>query len=737
MYSIFRTLTSAGSRYVVYPAIALLLLLTGFSQVFAQHRQSTQWSADGYSFYTLEKGDIIKTDSRTGAKTLVLGQDKLVLPGQAQPVAVRRFTLSADRSKILIMSNTRRVWRYDTKGDYFLYDLASASLKQIGKGLPGSSLMFAKLSPDDSKVAYVSQHNVYCEDLASGKITRLTSDGTDRVINGTFDWAYEEEFGCRDGFRWSPDGKNIAYWQIDATHIRNYLMLNTTDSLYSFAVPVEYPKAGEDPSSCKIGIVSAEGGQTRWMKVPGDPVQHYIPRMEWTPDSKELIIQQLNRLQNESKVMLCDAKAGTARTIYSEKDAAWIDIKSRWNEDDPSGWEWLNGGKEFIWVSEKDGWRHIYRVSRTGKESLITKGNYDMMSISLIDEKGGLIYFMASPDNAAQSYLYSVKLAGGKASRVTPQAESGTHDYEISPSGKVAFHSYSNTMKLVQGEILSLPDYKVLQQGQSHTMPLPPGTPPVEFFKVKTGDGVELDGWMAKPANFDPAKKYPVLFYVYGEPASQTVTDRFGQGRNRLYNDLAQDGYIYISVENRGAPAPKGREWRKSIYKNIGILNIRDQAMAAKEILKWPFVDSSRVAVWGWSGGGSSTLNLMFQYPEIYKTGIAVAAVGSQLSYDNIYQERYMGNPREDNAPFIKGSPITHAKDLRGNLLYIHGTGDDNVHYQNAELLINELVKYNKQFQLMAYPNRTHSISEGEGTSEHLSTLFSNYLKLHCPPGGR
>lgn len=261
-----------------------------------------------------------------------------------------------------------------------------------------------------------------------------------------------------------------------------------------------------------------------------------------------------------------------------------------------------------------------------------------------------------------------------------------------------------------------------------------------EFFKIKTIDGIEMDGWMVKPTNFDPSKKYPVVFTVYGEPAGQTVTDTYGIGRNRLYvGCMADDGYIYMSVEGRGAPAPKGSAWRKSVYKSIGIINIRDQAMAAKEILKWPFVDSTRIAVHGWSGGGSSTLNLMFQYPEIYKTGIAVAAVGWQLSYDNIYQERYMGVPTDDagREPFIKGSPVTYAKNLRGNLLYIHGTGDDNVHYRNAELLINELIKYNRQFQLMSYPNRTHGIFEGAGTTEHLHTLFTQYLKEHCPPGGR
>jgi dipeptidyl-peptidase-4 len=260
----------------------------------------------------------------------------------------------------------------------------------------------------------------------------------------------------------------------------------------------------------------------------------------------------------------------------------------------------------------------------------------------------------------------------------------------------------------------------------------------MEFFKVKTVDGVGVDGWMVKPNHFDSTKKYPVVFFVYTEIAEETVKDKYGTGHNPLYlGNMEDDGYVYMSVDNRGTPSPKGAAWRKASYKKIGRVNIRDQAMAAKEILKWPWVDSSRIAVWGWSGGGSATLNLLFQYPEIYKTGLAFAAEGNMLTYDNIYQERYMGIPQENMEDYINGSAITYAKNLQGNLLYVHGTGDDNVHYNNAEMLINELVKYNKKFQLMIYPNRTHAISEGPGTGLHLRTLYTNYLKEHCPGGPR
>jgi dipeptidyl-peptidase-4 len=293
-------------------------------------------------------------------------------------------------------------------------------------------------------------------------------------------------------------------------------------------------------------------------------------------------------------------------------------------------------------------------------------------------------------------------------------------------------------------EWLRLPEHKAIKEADDITKKIAAGAnapKKVEFFKVKTEDGIELDAWMVKPANFDPAKKYPIVFTVYGEPASATVKDSWGTGRNGLYvGDMAKDGYIYASVDNRGTPSPRGRAWRKAIYRKIGVVNIRDMAMGAKAIFEqFPFIDTDRVAVHGWSGGGSSTLNLLFQYPNLFKTGIAVAAVADQLSYDNIYQERYMGIPQENREDFVDGSPLTHAKKMQDNqnLLYIHGTGDDNVHYQNAEKLLNEMIKYNKQFQFMPYPNRSHGIFEGEGTSRHLHTLFTNYLKLHCPPGGK
>ncbi len=721
--------------------ITLLLLLPLFT--FAQ--KDIYWSADGNSYYQQEEGNIVQYTLPQNSKTVLVKKENLVPAGKTIPLPVKSFKFSDNRQQLLIYTNTKKVWRLDTRGDYWIYDLATKQLKQAGKERPGSSLMFAKFSPDGTKIAYVSEYNLYVEDIATGTAKAITTNGNRKLINGTFDWAYEEEFFCRDGFRWSPDSKQIAFWQIDANGTKDYMMLNNTDSIYAKTIPVEYPVAGELPSKYKIGVANVSTANIQWMQIPDDAnLRTYVPRMEWAANNTELIIQHLNRKQNESNILLCNADTGNSTIIYTEKYPAWIDILPLWDNDYASGgWDWLNNRKEFLWASEKDGWRHLYRIGRDGKnETLITKGNYDVMDISTIDEKGGYVYFHASVTNATQKYLYRTKLDGsGLPELLSPAKQSGTHSYKISPNGKFAKHDFSNYYTESVTEWISLPNHK----GLNGTNPVNDAVSKadkskskIEFFTIKTEEGIEMDAWMVKPHNFDASKKYPVVFYVYTEPWGQNVTDEYGVADNFLYGgDMSKDGYIYISIDNRGTPVPKGREWRKVVYRKIGLVNIRDQAMAAKEILKWKFVDANRVAVWGWSGGGSATLNLMFQFPDIYKTGIAVAAVGNQLTYDNIYQERYMGLPQENKQDFVNGSPITYAKNLKGNLLYIHGTGDDNVHYNNAEMLFNELIKYNRQFQMMTYPNRTHSISEGEGTFEHLQKLYTTYLREKCPPGGR
>ncbi|MCF8246514.1 MAG: S9 family peptidase [Saprospiraceae bacterium] len=721
---------------------SILIVFCSFAAISTSLGQQIKWASDGNSYLTSEDGGIVKYTLPALDKNVVVAKDLLKPEGADAPLKVEGFSITDDGNRALIYTNSKRVWRQKTRGDYWLFDLKTKSLMQLGKGRPASSLMFAKLSPDGTRAAYVSERNVYVEEISSGVIKKLTDDlGTKKLINGTFDWVYEEEFFCRDGFRWAPDSKSIAYWQIDANKIRDFYMINNTDSVYSQIVPVEYPKVGDPPSPARIGVVDIANAKTTWMNVPGDPAQHYLVRMEWTPDGTQIILQQLNRKQNESKIMLCEPNSGNTKTIFTETDEAWVSTVNEWSND-ATGWYWLDGGKSFLWPSEKDGWEHLFVISTDGKkESLLTKGDYDVISLDRIDEKGGQVYFSASPNSAIQKYLYKVPLNGkGKAEQITATNLPGTHSYTISPNGKYARHRFSNYFTKPTTTWVELPSDKPLV-GQEVVAkgydPKAKENSNVEFFKVTTEDGVEMDGWMKKPNNFDPNKKYPVVFYVYGEPAGATVADSYGSANDFIYSgDLSEDGYIHVSIDNRGTPAPKGRAWRKAIYRNIGQVNIRDQAMGAKKILEAAYCDTSRVAVWGWSGGGSSTLNLMFQYPEIYKTGVSIAPVTSSLFYDNIYTERYMGLPQENMADYTAGAALTHAKNLKGNLMLVHGTGDDNVHFQNAEMLVNELVKYNKQFQYMAYPMRSHGLSEGEGTFLHLSTMVSKFLNENCPPGG-
>jgi len=703
------------------------------------------WEMEGDDFTCLEKTDsgyqITQYDPADELKRTVLADSRQLSPaGSSYPLNVENYTWYPRFNLLLIFTNSKRVWRAHTRGDFWVFDRESGKLIKLGNTLPPSSLQFAKISPDGTMAAFVSGHNIYVETLSDGRIRQLTTDGTATIINGTFDWAYEEELFCRDGFRWSPDSKTIAYWQVNASGIRDFLMIDNTDSIYSFTIPVQYPKVGYNPSSVKIGVVDVASGHTRWMHIPGDPVQHYLPRMDWAHNSRELMVQQFNRRQDSTWLYLVDTRTAAARVVYEEGDPAWVDINYFWQYDRP-GWDWINGGKQFLWTTEKDGWKHVYCLDRDGaNERLVTKGNYDVIDLAGIDRKDGLLYFTASPENATRQYLYVTRLDGkGDATRISPQEEKGTHTYHFSPSGTYAVHIFSNHNTPPISELVRPRDGKILKSAplykiSSARLQLMLRNP-MSFFRITTSEGVTMDGWMIRPAHFDSTKKYPVLFYVYGEPAACTVKDRFSP--NPWYQKLADTGYVIISMDNRGTPAPKGRQWRKAIVHNIGILNVHDQAMGAEQILKWPWVDTSRIAVWGWSGGGSSTQSLMFKYPGIYKTGMAVAGVSNLLFYDNIYEERYMGLIPKDLKYYQEGSPVNYAAGLQGNLLIIHGSGDDNVHYQNQEALINALVKAGKQFRMMEYPNRTHGISEGAGTTRHLYQLLTTYLETHCPPGAR
>jgi dipeptidyl-peptidase-4 len=686
--------------------------------------------------------DLVKVDAASGAKTVLIPATKLIPAGATEPLDVEDYDWSDDHKQLLIFTNSARVWRENTRGDFWVLDVASGKLQKLGgKAAKPSTLQFAKFSPDGKRVAYVREHNIYVESLANSAITPLTKDGSTKIINGTFDWVYEEELSMRDGFRWSPDGQRIAYWRLDANGVRDFLLINNTDSLYSFTTPVQYPKAGTTNSEAKIGVVSVAGGPTTWMKIPGDPRNNYLARMDWAANSTELAIQQLNRRQNTNTMFIATATSGGVKPLFVEKDSAWIDIY-----DDHVDWgpgpslHWLDDKSAFVYLSERDGWRHAWLVDRAGKMRLITDGKYDVMKVSYIDTKGGWLYYYASPENATQMYLWRIKLDGtGQPTRLTPASAHGTHDYNIGPNARYAIHTASSWGTPPSFDLVRLPSHDVarslVDNAQLKQKLASLRKQPIEFTQVDIGSGVKLDAWVMRPADFDSTKKYPVLFYVYGEPWDQTVKDAWGGARYLWHLMMAQQGYIVASVDNRGTPGPKGRDWRKAVRNQIGGLRVHDQSEAAKVIARRPYVDSSRMGIWGWSGGGSSTLLLMFRAPDIYKMGIAVAPVADVHNYDTIYQERYVGLPSTDSAAYRDASAVNFAAGLKGDLLVVHGTGDDNVHYQGTEQLVNALVAAGKQFQMMEYPNRTHGIYEGTGTTTHLYNLMTKYVKEHLPAG--
>jgi len=707
-----------------------------------------RWADGGKAFTILEapegapaepegKGakDLVRYDALTGERRVLIPAARLS-PGAGQPpLSIEDYAVSDDGKRMLLFTNAKKVWREKTRGDYWVLELASGALHKIGEGFPESTLMFAKFSPDGGRVAYVQANDLYVEDVAGGARTRLTTDGSATLINGTSDWVNEEELRIRDAFRWSPDGRAIAFWHFDASGIGTFDLINDTDSTYPTVKPIPYPKAGTTNSAVRIGVVPAAGGPTIWADLPGDPRNTYVARMEWV-DASQLMLQQLNRRQNANDVWLVDASTGRARRMFRDEDQAWVEVVN--------AWQWLPGGRELLWVSERDGWRHAWAVSKdTGAFRLLTPGEFDIATVEGVDAKAGLLYFIASPGDSPRRFLYRTRLDGkGKPERVTPAEFRGGNAYKISPDGRFAIHTFSTAVRPPVVSVVTLPEHRTLRVLQDNKALAAKAAeifqPPTEFFTVDIGGGVTLDAWMMTPKNLDPSKKYPLLMYVYGEPAGAQVMDHWDGNRALFHRALADAGYVVGCVDNRGTPALKGRAWRKSIYGEVGVLATAEQTAAVKALLaSRPYLDLERVASWGWSGGGSMTLNLLFRSPDVYKVGMAVAPVPDQALYDTIYQERYMGLPQDNADGYKKGSPVNYAEGLKGKLLLVHGSGDDNVHYQGSERLVNRLIALDRSFDFMVYPNRTHAINEGENTSLHLHQLLARYLMTNLPAGPR
>lgn len=717
---------------------------------------------DGGHYATLERKsgngplELVRYEALTGKRQVLVTAAMLWVTSEGRALNIEDYSFSPDQKWLMVFCDSARVWRLNTRGEYYLLPLdGSKEPRRLGGKLEKSTLMFAKFSPNSARIGYVSRNDVYVEDAASGKQTRLTQDGSLTVINGTFDWVYEEEFDCHDGFRWSPDSERVAYWQLDCSGVGEFYMVDNLSDRYAQIVPVQYPKAGTTNSSCRIGVISAAGGKTTWMKTPGNARETYLPRMEWHPLGKELMVQWLPRPQNHLVVYGCDAQNGSVRKVHEERDAAYVDVR----ED----FRWVNGGEQFFWTSDvafqgdgQKAWRQAGTIvwDTRGRHLLVTHlpmtKNYDVMAVEHADLKNGRLLVSHSDGNATEKALftdgsgwasYSADYQSGKTlKRVSPSDQRGFHDYQISADGSLAIHTFSafDTPPVI--DLVRLPShervrvlvdnkrlrdrYDAVAKGKN------------EFFQVETNDGHTLDGWVMYPEGFQADGKWPVVFHVYGEPWSQTVKNTWSLGHHLFHRWLTQKGYVVMSIDARGTPAPKGRDWRKALYQNIGVVSSHDWGQAVRKLLKKnDWMDAERLAIWGWSGGGAMTLNMLFRHPELFRAGMSVAPVTDISLYDTIYQERYCGDPREVPQVYEKCSPITFAKNLQGKLLLIHGTGDDNVHFQNSERLFDELVAHGKVFEYLAYPNRTHGIREGRGTRAHLYASLLDFLERRVPVG--
>jgi dipeptidyl-peptidase-4 len=675
------------------------------------------WLLDGSGYTVLEPSpgtrarELVRYDAASGERTVLGSQSQLVPPGASEPLQIEAYQESPDGSWWLLETRDREYW---------VLDPGSGLVRKV-EGGGGSSI-----SPDGRRILFSEGGNLHVFDLNSDEVIPLTDDGVPGSVSNR-------------GAVWSPDGTRVAYVQSDVSALRMRSMLVPTDPSYPEVQEVRFARVGETIATLRVGVVGADGAKMRWVSIPSPLEGFYLGQVTWAGNSHELLVEQFSRFRDRREFFLADVRTGEVRSIYVETDPAWVIASYRVN----AGLEWIRGGDAFVTLSEKDGWRHAYVVDREGgEEALLTPGAWDIQERATVDHDRGWLYFYATPDNATQRYLYRVQLDGsGRPERVTPESQAGTHRYNFSPDARWAFHTFSTIDTPPVTELVELPGHRVVRVLEDNAEVRERAEPwiqqPTEFLQLDIGDGVVMDAFMIKPRDFDPSRKYPVFIYVYGEPHGQTVLDSWST-RNMYHRAIADLGYLVMSIENRGTPAPKGAAWRRAVFGSLGPLNTEDHAAGVQELGRVrPYVDLSRVGIWGWSGGGSNTLNALFRKPDVYHLGIAVAPKPQPHLYNAWFQEIYMETLETNPEGYRLSAPLNFAEGLEGDLLIIHGTGETNTHLEITEGLVDRLVELGKTFDYMTYPNRDHGLSEGEGTPLHLRMLMVRYVLGHLPPGGR
>jgi len=680
-----------------------------------------QWMEGGRKFSyldvdtTTKQRNLYSYNIADGERDLVLDASLLVAKAGEKAMRIGSYEWSADGENILV-TGTLMARRTKTGGSFGIFNSKTKSFRMLSDTSAEQAII--KLSPDGKKIGFVRANNLFEMDIASGKETQLTFDGSDNILNGRFDWVYEEEFSIIDGWQWSPDSKRIAFWRLDQSAVPAFPLVRYSEKdAHAEVETMRYPKAGDPNSLVQIGVVGVEDKKMLWLNLGTNP-DIYIPRIQWTKDPNILSMQRLNRGQDTLELMLANVSNGSMKTILTETDSAWLDVE----RDDLT---FLKRSKQFVWVSFRDGYTHVYLYTLDGKlERQITKGAWDVTDVLGVDEEKSMVYFIAAKESPLERHLYSIKMNGTGLKRLSQEA--GWHSAWLSPDTRTLIDSYSSALQPTQMWVKRTDGSSIAPLLQN-SFDAWSGLPVTQhsFFTFKTPDGLELNGYMLKPADFDPTKKYPVLMFVYGS-GGQTVTNRWG-GRNYLwYQLLAERGYIIVSVDGRGTDA-RGKKFRQTSFRQLGLPETKDQIEAAKYLVSLSYVDASRIGIWGWSGGGYHTLMAMTYGADYFKTGIAVAAVTNFKFYDTIWTERYMDTPQSNPEGYKNTSPITYASKLKGNLLIVHGTTDDNVHWQNSIAFIDELIRNNKQFETLFYPGRAHGISDA-AAQKHLFTKMTSFI---------